>query len=93
MEAIIKLIMLAYMMEGIKASDVAILVNREDGRDVFRCMAPQQHYGKRAIQVKQRIEQQLKSYVADTSVNPGKAIHDGVTQQMYVVEVRVTAGE
>lgn len=89
METIVKLIMLAYMMEGIKASDVAILFTREDGRDVFRCMALQQHLARRAVGIKERVEQQLKSYVAEVCVNPGKVLYEGAMQQMYMVEVRV----
>jgi hypothetical protein len=88
-EAIVKLILLAYLMEGIKASDVAFLINREAGCDVFRCMSPQQHLARRATGIKQRIERQMTSYPQEVTVNPGKVMHEGEVQQMYVVEVRV----
>ena len=86
---IVKLILLAYLMEGIKSSDVGILTNREGGCEVFRCMAPQQHFGRRAIEIKQRLERQLTSFPSEVCVNPGKVIHENEVQTMYVVEVRI----
>lgn len=93
MQALIQLILLCYKMEGIKVSDVAMLITKEGGADVLRCMAPQQHNVGRAVWVKQRLERMLDAerddgLHAEVSVHPGRVYADGVSQSMYTVVVQ-----
>lgn len=88
MQAIIQLILQCYMMEGIKASDVAMLITTEGGATVFRCMAPQQHNSYRAVGVKQRLERKLDdAHAAEVCVQPGTVFGEGKSQVMHTVVV------
>jgi hypothetical protein len=92
MQVVIQIILLAYKMEGIKASDVAVLVTKESGATVFRCMSPQQHNAYRAVGIKQRLERNLcASPDAECEVQPGTVYADGQTQTMHTVVVHYFA--
>lgn len=88
MQLIIQLILLCYKLEGIKAADVAMLVTKEGGATVFRCMAPQQHNASRAAGVKQRLERRFaEDHAAEVCVQPGQVISEDATQAMHTVVV------
>lgn len=89
MQAIIQLLLLAYTMEGIKADDVVLMVSKENGCSVLRCLAPQQHQAKRATDVKKRMERQLGSYRADVHVQPERVFQGTESHAMYTVVVTV----
>lgn len=89
MHPIVQLILLAYTLEGIKSRDVAILISREGGATVFRCMAPQQHNANRAVGIKQRVERQVNGdeHAVECEVQPGQVYHEGAVQAMHTVVV------
>ena len=92
--SIIQLILLCYNLEGIKASDVAMLISTENGATVFRCMAPQQHNAARARAIKQRLERRLDDeHAAEVHVQPGQIACDGgaTVQAMHTVVVHYFA--
>lgn len=88
MQAIIQIILLAFKMEGIRAEHVAMLITKEAGATVFRCMSPQQHNATRAVGVKQRLERNLcDTHAAECEVQPGQVYAEGVSQTMHSVVV------
>ena len=89
MEQIIKLILLAYRLEGIWPRDVAIITSRGAGLDVFQCMAPQQHNAARAGGIKSRVAALLVDYPADVIIRPTNIITASGSERMHQVVVEL----
>lgn len=86
-QQIIQLLLQCYRVVGLDSAAVAIMVSREAGSQVFRCMHPTQHSAARASVVRARMTRALAADVL-VDTQPTRVWVNGSSQSQHVIVVR-----